>query len=203
MRARSSSTRGLGSRPGNNSPRARNKKSVLARSARIASSTPGYCTFTATRSPVARYRPVHLPDRRRRDRDGIPFREDARRHVAEFGRARPRCELGRHRRRVLLQRRERIAHRLRQTVVEIADHLPDLHQAPFSSPSTFGDVGGAAQLVRGCRARRGVLPTRWRAEPGARDAAVPVLAPINARRALRAAIEFATNTSPRPRTRTP
>ena len=39
-----------------------------------------------------------------------------------------RAELGRHRRRVLLQRRERVAHRLGQAVVEVARHLAELHQ---------------------------------------------------------------------------
>ena len=111
--SRSSSTSGPGSSPGNSSPSTRNSKSVLTRSARIASSTPGYCTFTATATPVVRHRAVHLADRRGRDRDRVPLREHALGIVAELGAHDRRRQLRRHRRRVLLQRRERVAHGLR------------------------------------------------------------------------------------------
>ena len=147
--SRSSSTSGPGSKPGNSSPSARNKTSVLTRSARIASSTPGYCTLTATVRPECVTARCTWPIDAAAIGVGIPLREHALGRVAELLAHDLRGQLGRHRRRVLLQRRERLAHRLRQAVVEVARHLAELHQRALQLAERVGDLGGGAQLVRG------------------------------------------------------
>ena len=69
-----------------------------------------------------------------------------------------RAELGRHRRRVLLERRQRVAHRLGQAVVEVARHLADLHQRALHVAERVGDLRRGAQLVLGLELRRGASP---------------------------------------------
>ena len=125
-------------------------RSVFTRSARIASSTPGYCTLTATSHAVARHGPVHLTDRRRRDRHRVPLPRTHARARRRARRARPTrdssgdiggascCSAG-----------ERVAHRFGQAVVEIARHLSELHQRALQLAERAGDVGRGAQLVRG------------------------------------------------------
>ena len=138
-----------GSKPGNSSPRARNTTSVLTRSARIASSTPGYCTFTATSRPPRVTARCTCPIDAAAIGTGSHSREDALGRVAELLAHDLRGELGRHRRRVLLQRGERVAHRLGQAVVEVARHLAELHQRALELAERGGDVGRGAELVRG------------------------------------------------------
>ena len=51
---------------------------------RIASSTPGYCTFTATGTPDQRQCTVDLANRSRRDRLRVPGGEDPLRRLAQL-----------------------------------------------------------------------------------------------------------------------
>ena len=80
-----------------------------------------------------------------------------------------RGQLGCHRRRILLQRRERLAHRLRQPVVEIARHLAELHERALQLAEHAGDIGrrcvsGARRRAPSCaRATAVARRTRWTA----------------------------------------
>ncbi len=113
-----------------------------------------------------RHRPVYLADRGGGDRGGIPLREQPVGIGAELFAHDLRAQLGRHRRRVLLQRGESVAHRLGQPVVEIARHLAELHERALQLAERVGDVGRGPQLVlrvelgaafgRRSRAARGV-----------------------------------------------
>ena len=130
------------------------------RSARIASSTPGYCTLTATSLPVVCSRAVHLPDRRRRDRNRIPRREDARRARRRARRGRPRAQSsGAIGGASCCKRCERGLHRLGHAVVEVARHLPELHRARPSSrrasrPLARWCAAGARRRARRARSAR-------------------------------------------------
>ncbi len=99
--------------------------------------------------PAVRDRAVDLADRRGRDRIRVPLREDAFGRPAELLADEPRAQLGGHRRRVLLQRGECLAHRRCEPVVEIARHLPELHQRALQLAEHARDVGGGAELVLG------------------------------------------------------
>ena len=71
----------------------------------MASATPGYCTLTATATSSPRVGvdgdgPVHLTDRRRGDRFGVPLHEHVGRRAPELALDDLGGELGRHRRRV-------------------------------------------------------------------------------------------------------
>ena len=56
------------------------------------------------------------------------------------------AQLGRHRRGVLLELGERLAHRLGQPLVEVAGHLAELHQRALHVAERLGHLLGAAQL---------------------------------------------------------
>ena len=74
-----------------------------SRSARSASATPGYCTFTTTSVPSCSRRGVHLPERRRRDRRRLPALEQPLRRLAEVRLDHPRDVRRAHRRRAVPQ----------------------------------------------------------------------------------------------------
>ena len=138
------------------------------RSARIASSTPGYWTFTATSRPSCSRARCTCPI----DAAAIGFGSHAAKTRSgastEFGLHDARGELRRHRWCVLLQRRERIPHGLGHAFVEVAHHLPDLHRARPSCRR------GSRPPVRSCasgarhRARRAPRARRSRGVRGAR-----------------------------------
>ena len=138
------------------------------RSDSIASATPGYCTLTATARSlpvlVEDDGPVDLADRCRGDRLGIPLDEDLLRRRAELLRDHLGGEVAAHRRGVRLQLGEREANRLGKAVVEVARHLPDLHQGALHVAEALGDVFGGAQLSAPRRARLGAR--RWRTACG-------------------------------------
>ena len=75
-------------------------------------------------------------------------------NILKFGLHDAGGELGRHRWCVLLQRRERGLHRAGHAVVEVARHLPDLHERALHVPERLDHLGRGAQLVRLARARR-------------------------------------------------
>ncbi len=112
-------------------------------------------------------RSMHLPDRRGRDGLRIPLREQPLRSRAELLAHDLRAELGCHRRRVLLQCGECFPHRLRKAVVEIARHLPELHQGALELPERARDVGRGADLVGGVEL--GPALGRRRGAPGRVD----------------------------------
>ena len=97
---------------------------------------------------------VHLADGRGRNRDRVPLGEDSVGGAAEFALDDAGRQVGAHRRRVLLQLGQRVSQRLGQTVVEVAEHLADLHQGALH------DAGG--------RARPAGARMRTPAGPGAR-----------------------------------
>ena len=94
----------------------------------MATSTPGYCTFTATARPSLVRARCTCPIDAAAIGTGSHSANSLLRIGAELlphdlGR-----QLGRHRRRVLLQLGQRVAHRLGQPLVEVARHLTELHQ---------------------------------------------------------------------------
>ena len=142
---------------------ARNTRSVLTRSARIASSTPGYCTFTATAKAGARHGPVHLADRRRRDRLRVPLREHALGVGAELGAHDLRGQLGRHRRRVLsAARRARRAPVRAGRRRDSSTICPIFISAPFISPRA---VATSAAVRSWCSASRSARRVCGRGRP--------------------------------------
>jgi len=90
--------------------------------------------------------PMHLADRRRRQRHGIPFGEHGPGQPTELVADHLVDELGGHRRGVLLELGERLTDRLGQTLVEVAGHLAELHQGALHAPEHLGDLFGAAEL---------------------------------------------------------
>ena len=149
-----SATISAGSKPSKPMASRAPSRLVLRRSAAIASPTPGYCTLTATARSrpsfgIAPHGAVHLADRRRRDRIGIPLDEQLLGRRAELGLHHRRRQCGAHRRGVGLQLGEGQAHRLGQSVVDIARHLAELHQRALHVAEPLGDLLGAAQLALG------------------------------------------------------
>ena len=127
-----------------NDEKNRYSSSALSRSLRMARSTPGYCTFTATIRPSRSHRPVHLADRRRGHRHRAPLEEDALGVGAELG---PHHRLGqarRHRRHVGLERGQRRLRLRRQALGDEADQLADLHDGALHVAQLAGDVLGRA-----------------------------------------------------------
>ena len=122
----------------------------MARSASMASATPGYCTLTATASSrcvvgstaTARWTwPI----------DAAAIGSGSHSRNSSLGRA-PELplddlgrQLGRHRRGIGLQGGESLAHGFGKAVVEVAGHLADLHQGALHVTEAFGDLLGAAQ----------------------------------------------------------
>ena len=134
-------------------------RSVLRRSAAIASATPGYCTLTATArsAPVSGSRdhcPMNLADRRRGDRIGVPLDEDLLRRRTEFFGDHLGGELALIGGAFACSSASALAHRLGQAVVEVAGHLPDLHQRALHLAEALGDVLGGTQLALRRRSRR-------------------------------------------------
>ena len=124
---------------------------MFLRSDSIASATPGYCTLTAT----ARSMPVRSSRMTARwtwpiDAAAIGSGSHSTKIFSggapELGRDHLGGELAAHRRRVRLQLGQREANRFGQPVVEVARHLPDLHQGALHVAETLGDVLGGAQL---------------------------------------------------------
>jgi hypothetical protein len=97
------------------------------------------------RAAVKCDRAVHLPDRRGRDRFGVPGREDLLRWPAQLFRDDAGGQLGAHRRHAVLQPAQRPAGGRRQPVVDVAGHLAQLHQHALHRPQGGGDVLGRLQ----------------------------------------------------------
>ena len=135
---------------------------------------------------VARDGAVHLSDRRCRDRLGIELGEDPIGRRAELALDRLGGQLDAHRRCVLLELGERGAHVLGESLVEVADHLAELHQRALHLAELAGDVLGVPELDAAIERARGVRPRRtgpapWRPSAGRRR-----VHPSRASRALRA-----------------
>ena len=141
----------------------------------MASSTPGYCTLTATARPSWVMARCTWPIDAGGDRHRVPLGEQLVGRRAQLGLDHPGRQLGRHRRRVLLQLGERVAHGLGQALVEVAGHLAELHQRALHVPERLGHLLGRAQLVRGVElgvarsgdasARRSAVRPRTRRRP--------------------------------------
>ena len=118
----------------------------LSRSASMASSTPGYCTFTATARPswvMARWTwPI--------DADASGTGSHSAKAIvgrgAELALDDAGGQLGRHGRRVLLQLGQRVADVVGQPDVEVRRHLAQLHEGALHAAERLGDLLGRAQL---------------------------------------------------------
>ncbi len=126
---------------------ARNSRSPVVRSARIASSTPGYCTLTATCLPSCVRARCTCPMEAAAIGTGSHAAKTRVGLVAELGADHCGAELRRHRRRVLLQGCQRGLHRLGHAVVEVARHLPELHERALHVAERLDHFRGGAQLV--------------------------------------------------------
>ena len=158
-------------------------RSVLRRSAAIASATPGYCTLTAT----ARSRP--LPGSRSNARCTWPIDAAAigcgSHSTNTFSGGAPSSSVTTPAASSALiggafacSSRERLANRLGEAVVEVARHLPDLHQRALHLAEAVGDLLRRPQLAFGidrdpplcrgeqlARRRRGVRRPNVEADP--------------------------------------
>ena len=129
-------------------------RSVLSRSEAIAVGDAGVLHLDGDGPLPAGLRIVDhgamdLADRRRGDRHRIPVQEDLVRRRAELLVDDLGGEVAAHRWGVGSQLGEGLTNRLGQAVVEVAGHLPDLHQRPLHLPEAFGDLFGRAQLSFG------------------------------------------------------
>src|SRR5215467_11413103 len=106
---------------------------------------------------------VHLPDRGGGDRFWVPFREQPVRRHSEFLLDHSSGEFRAHRRNAVLKPAERPPDTGRQTFVDVAGHLADLHQDAFHRPERLGDVLGG--LEREILAQLLALLTRGGEEP--------------------------------------
>src|SRR3954452_16298423 len=89
---------------------------------------------------------MHLTDRRGREWIGIELHEQLVERFAELALQRRSSELEAHRRSVCAQFRERHAERFRQTFVEVARHLPELHQRALHVAEALSDLLRRLQL---------------------------------------------------------
>ena len=144
---RSSATSGPESSPGNTWPSPPNSRPTLPRSASIAAATPGYCTLTATATPSLGDRPVDLADGRGGDRNRVPLGEELVGRAAQLLLDHRRRQLAAHRRRVVLQLGQRGPEVLGQALVEVADHLAELHQGALHVPELRRHLLGRPDLV--------------------------------------------------------
>ncbi len=131
----------------------------------MASPTPGYCTLTATArsSPVAGSTATARwtwPIDAAAIGSGSHSTNSSSGGRAELALDDLGGQLGAHRRRVGLQRGERLAHRFGQAVVEVAGHLADLHQRALHVAEALGDLLGACAAGARRRARRGARRRR-------------------------------------------
>ena len=120
---------------------------ALSRSPVMASSTPGYCTFTATARPSwvrARWTwpidaaAIGIGSHSANSTSGAAP-SSSRDHLGG--------QLGRHRRGVLLELGQRLAHRLGQALVEVAGHLAELHHGALHVAERLGHLLGGLQLA--------------------------------------------------------
>ncbi len=92
-------------------------------------------------------RPVDLADRRRRRRCGVPPGESLLRRLAQLGFDHARGQCRAHRRGIGLKAGQGGAHRLEETVVQIAGHLCELHQGASHRAEGLGYLVRGAQSV--------------------------------------------------------
>ena len=111
---------------------------------------------------VVGHGPMHLADRRRCDRHGVPLGEGVGGWSAEFALDDAGRQSRRHRGRVLLQAGEGCTDRLGEPVVEVARHLPELHQGTLHVAERGRDLGRRGQLELGVE---GLLALRRREDP--------------------------------------
>ena len=156
----------------------------MARSPRMASSTPGYWTFTATARSSRRWGSHHSA-RWTWPIDAAAIGSGSHSTNSSSGRRAQLlgddvgCQLRAHGRRLGLELAQRGAERLGQAFVEVAGHLADLHQRALHPAQAGGDVSGGPQLPfviqrlgslgRGeelAGRRRGVGAADTAAEPG-------------------------------------
>ena len=149
-------------------PWRRTRSPAASRSASMASSTPGYWTLTATaRSSWVMARWTWPIDADASGTGSHSANGDVGRG-AELALDDARGQLGRHRRRVLLQVGQRGADVVGQPDVEVRRHLAELHEGALHAAERLGDLLGGAQLELPGRARPGARPRRTPAGPGGR-----------------------------------
>ena len=181
----------LASSPRANTPASPIIRPTLARSCSIASRTPGYCTFTATRVPSCRRARMDLADRRGGERLPLEIPEDAWRRTAELALEDFLDKVVGHRRRVRLQRSQLRGHLIRQHAA-ISDRIwPTFITAPFMSPMVRVTSSAVRMTKRsrwpcGGRPRRGTCPPsaprpsrQSRGAPGTPDSAAAHGAPVS------------------------
>ena len=154
----------------------------------MASSTPGYCTFTATARPSWVMARCTWPIDAAAIGIGSHSANSSSGGAPSSPRRRPAASSARHRRRVRLELGEGLADRLGQALVEVAGHLAELHQGALHVAERLGDLLGGAQLVRRVELLAPLGARRTPAGPGARPCSAPAEAPSrasSARRALR------------------
>ena len=91
---------------------------------------------------------MHLADRCSRDGLWVPLGKDGLRRRAEFAADHVRRQLDAHGRGVVLELRERVPDRLGQSFVQVADHLPELHQRALHGAEFADDVLSVAKFSR-------------------------------------------------------
>ena len=129
---------------------------AFARSDSIASSTPGYCTFTATARPsfvIARWT---WPIDAAANGIGSHVVEELLGAIAELSATTCAASSEAIDGAFGLELRELLAHRLGQALVEVARHLADLHQCALHVAERVGDLFRGPQLVLGVELLRGV-----------------------------------------------
>ena len=159
----------------------------MSRSARIASPTPGYCTFTATARPSWVMARCTWPI----DAAAIGSGSHVGEHAPRVARPAPRATTWAASSALIggafdCSSAERLAHGLGQALVEVARHLAELHQGALHVPEGLGDRLRRLQLELRRRARPGARPTRTPGGPGGGRTGPPALAPMPAIAALRA-----------------
>ena len=91
---------------------------------------------------------MDLADRRCGDRFRIPLQERLVGRASELALDDLGGEFGAHRWSAGLERGQRLAHGLRQPVVHVARHLPDLHQRALHAAEALGNLLGGPQPTR-------------------------------------------------------
>ena len=118
----------------------------------MASSTPGYCTFTATARPSRVMARCTWPIDAAAIGTGSHSANTSVGIAAQLGPDHAGGQLGAHRRGVGLQLGQGVAHVLGQALVEVAGHLAELHERALHLAERLGHLLGRLQLEGGVEA---------------------------------------------------
>ena len=109
----------------------------------------GILNFHGNGALITRDGAMNLPDRGGRDRHWVPLEEQRIGRFPEFTLDLLRGQLRAHRWSVVLQRRQSLAHVIRQTGVDVAGHLANLHHCALHVAELGRDVGCRLHLKLG------------------------------------------------------